>query len=294
MAIQLPNAGLGDGKTGDNEFVMWTKVKDNFSNTTHAASKIVGSGANDLAANKDMRELLSSNNHVKHIQAINFNDFRETGRFTTHLFYGTNAPEYTTSTRGGAAFYQFNARQASSAGAGPVGQGLVQVLLLMESPNTGNIHTRACSTNDETSWGSWALHYTSNNTTVDVNKNIKTSSPVLQVFKDDVKKVHEANQLPIKFTRNGVGDYTIEGTTGLRENDWQIVIPKDDHDNQMIAFTIEDDNGTIHLKTYKRTFSMETFLFGPDLSMPLDIPDSLWVDLHFNDLPQEQLDEPIE
>lgn len=42
MAIQLPNPGLGDGQTGDNEFVMWTKVKDNFSNTTHAANRLVG------------------------------------------------------------------------------------------------------------------------------------------------------------------------------------------------------------------------------------------------------------
>lgn len=42
MAIQLPNPGLGDGQTGDNEFVMWTKTKDNFNNSTHAASRLVG------------------------------------------------------------------------------------------------------------------------------------------------------------------------------------------------------------------------------------------------------------
>lgn len=54
MAIQLPNAGLGDGKTGDNEFVMWTKVKDNFSNTAHAASKLIGAGNNDISLNKDI------------------------------------------------------------------------------------------------------------------------------------------------------------------------------------------------------------------------------------------------
>lgn len=131
--------------------------------------------------------------------------------------------------------------------------------------------------------------YTTKNTTVDSNKNIKTSSPVVRVFSDHLDKIHEANDLPIKYTRNGVGDYTIEGTTGLRENDWQIVIPKDDHDNQLIAFTLEDDNGTIHLKAYKRTFSMQTFTFGPDLEAPMDIPEGRWVDLHFNDLPQEHL-----
>lgn len=48
MAIQLPNPGLGDGQTGDNEFVMWTKVKDNFSNTTHAASRLVGTDTGQI------------------------------------------------------------------------------------------------------------------------------------------------------------------------------------------------------------------------------------------------------
>lgn len=276
---------------GDTPKTANTKINQNFSNQAHAASRLVGSNADDLTANKDMRELLSSNKHVRDIKSINFNTFQETGRFTTHIFYGTNTPVLNTPTRGKASFYQFNANVGN---VGSDGQGLVQVLFPTESPNTGNIYTRVRGTHADDSWGSWALHYTTLNTTVDVNKNIKTSSPVLQVFKDGVKKIHEANQLPIKFTRNGVGDYTIEGTTGLRENDWQIVIPEDDHKNQMIAFTIEDDNGTIHLKTYKRTFSMETFLFGPDLSAPVDIPDGRWVDLHFNDLPQEQLDEPIE
>lgn len=30
MAIQIPNPGTGNGATGDNEFVLWTKTKDNF------------------------------------------------------------------------------------------------------------------------------------------------------------------------------------------------------------------------------------------------------------------------
>lgn len=48
MAIQLPNPGLGDGQTGDNEFVMWTKVKDNFNNSTHAASKLIGVNSGEV------------------------------------------------------------------------------------------------------------------------------------------------------------------------------------------------------------------------------------------------------
>jgi len=42
MAIQLPNPGTGNGSTGDNEFVLWTKVKNNFSDQNNAASRLVG------------------------------------------------------------------------------------------------------------------------------------------------------------------------------------------------------------------------------------------------------------
>ena len=53
MTIQIPNPGTGDGQTGDNEFVLWTKVKDNFSNQTHAASRLVGTEAGQVPlANK--------------------------------------------------------------------------------------------------------------------------------------------------------------------------------------------------------------------------------------------------
>lgn len=42
MAIQIPNPGTGNGQTGDNEFLLWSKVKSNFENATHAASRLVG------------------------------------------------------------------------------------------------------------------------------------------------------------------------------------------------------------------------------------------------------------
>ncbi|MFK3915772.1 hypothetical protein [Psychrobacter sp. NPDC078501] len=42
MTIQIPNPGTGNGATGDNEFVLWSKVKDNFEDQTNAASKLLG------------------------------------------------------------------------------------------------------------------------------------------------------------------------------------------------------------------------------------------------------------
>lgn len=48
MAIQIPNPGTGNGATGDNEFSLWSKVKANFENLTHAASRLVGNDAGNV------------------------------------------------------------------------------------------------------------------------------------------------------------------------------------------------------------------------------------------------------
>lgn len=53
MAIQIPNAGTGNGATGDNEFVLWTKVINNFSDQTHAASRLVGTAAGQIPLAQD-------------------------------------------------------------------------------------------------------------------------------------------------------------------------------------------------------------------------------------------------
>ena len=53
MAIQIPNPGTGNGATGDNEFVLWSKVKDNFSDQTNAASKLTGASRGQIPLAED-------------------------------------------------------------------------------------------------------------------------------------------------------------------------------------------------------------------------------------------------
>ena len=54
MAVQIPDPGTGNGQTGDNEYVFRKKVKDNFSDQTNAASKLVGTGAEEVPQNKHL------------------------------------------------------------------------------------------------------------------------------------------------------------------------------------------------------------------------------------------------
>lgn len=55
MAIQIPNPGTGNGATGDNEFVLWSKVKDNFSDQTNAASRLVGTVTGQVPLSNQVR-----------------------------------------------------------------------------------------------------------------------------------------------------------------------------------------------------------------------------------------------
>lgn len=291
MAIKLPDPGNGipEQKTGNDEWTNMKIVRENFADQSNAASRLVGTSSGNvmevgafgvgkgLPINTPILTGISLLASGYRAYTVNRSDIAPT---LTGETVNKNLSGY-------ACGVLQNAQYTDASG----GTGMHRIILHGHNIDLQYIE-RGPGGNYDPVWSKGVCVYTGGNTTIDSNKNIKTSSPVVRVFAEHLDKIHEANDLPIKYTRNGVGDYTIEGTTGLRENDWQIVIPKDDHDNQLIAFTLEEDDGTIRLKTYKRIFSMETFTFGPDLSTPLDIPDGRWVDLHFNDLPQEQLDEP--
>lgn len=57
MAIQIPNPGTGNALTGDNEFVLWSKVQSNFSNSSHAASREIGIDDNKVPLSSQIPSL---------------------------------------------------------------------------------------------------------------------------------------------------------------------------------------------------------------------------------------------
>lgn len=74
MAIQIPNAGTGNGATGDNEFVLWTKVINNFNDQTNAANKTIGTGVNQIPLPPQIIKAAHSNLVVpEYVQNAGFN-----------------------------------------------------------------------------------------------------------------------------------------------------------------------------------------------------------------------------
>lgn len=274
MAIQLPNPGLGDGQTGDNEFVMWTKVKDNFSNTTHAASRLVGVSKGQIPLADDVHK---ANYSYATLDAARSGqpdiDTQPLGEVWTRVSIG--GAMYTVK--------HMMMHAVDTTFSSQIAYGYESASFRMRVRWGGN-------------WRSWDTFYSTGNTTKDVATGfLKASSPVLHVYNDKITKIHEAEQLDIKVVKKGVGHYEIHGTTGLRKNDgWFMSPPRDMHSNVLCMVDFEEKDGVIILKTYKKKFDFETVSIVHDYDNPMDIPEGSCVEFRFNDLPQEQLDEPIE
>ena len=275
MAVQIPDPGTGNGQTGDNEYVFRSKVRDNFSDQNNAASREVGVADNQIPLAQQAFKAVHTkvvDNYVVSSTGADFNTLKVGERD----FMPQGAANGLTGVAGGYVIVNTTTLRSTTR---------LQQAVAATNPD---MRMRVLS---DGVWTAWAKFYSTYNTTTDSNGYIKPSSPVLRVFNDRIEGNADGETMAATYTKNGVGDYTITGTTGLRTDGWYITIPNDINGNPKVAVTLDDTDGVITLKTYARIFDMTTFKFVPDLDQPLDIPDGRWIDLRFNDLPAEPMPE---
>ena len=270
MAIQQIDLKVPGGDTPRSAN---TKINANFTTTTHAASKLVGKGQNDIPDGKIALESAFLNSIKTTDDSVSENDLPVGSYKFAGLRGILTLPMHKSSDISTAARKQI--RHAYPA----------------EATNQHNReHTRIkfWGKDGSEAWSPWVMTWTEATATRDSNGFLKASSPILRVFSDKIESNNDAEGLNAVFVKNGVGDYTIKNTTGLANEGWYIELPQDANKNPLVAVEYEDlGNGEISLKTYKRTFDMVTFMFAPDKNNPMDIPETRWIDLRFNDLPQE-------
>ena len=127
------------------------------------------------------------------------------------------------------------------------------------------------------------------NTSVDANGFIKGASPIIKLFADKVELNDEAKLQPITFEKLGVGDYLVKGSTGFAQEGWYIETPKDANGNVLVAVVYEQlDNNDISVKTYDYMLNKKGRIV-PDLETPLDVPETRWIDLRLQALPQSDI-----
>lgn len=280
MAIQIPNPGTGNGATGDNEFVLWTKVKDNFSDQTNAASKLVGMTAGQIPLVEQIKQLPSG--------AIIDSTLSKTAQenYQKGLVYshGVGSSIGIPSIGGTAAsILSFSPAMVGSIQSQTLASGRLiyfrDTLFMQAVEHVEGLYRYSSKT---------VKVYTDNNTTI-VNGSLKPSSPVVKIHTDSLELNDDAERMGVTLNKRGVGDYLLQNTTGLRnDGGWRIELPQDVNGNPYFAVAYNElENNDIEVKTYKRIFDMNTFMFGPDLDSPVDIKEGRSIAIRFNDLPQD-------
>lgn len=144
--------------------------------------------------------------------------------------------------------------------------------------------------NNATPWTVWHKIYNTRNTSVDSNGFIKAASPIVQLFADKIELNNDAQQQNIEFEKLGVGDYLIKNSSGFAQEGWYIETPKDANGNLLVAVVYEQlENGDISVKTYDYMLNKKGRIVA-DTETPLDIPESRWIDLRLQELPQPEIE----
>lgn len=263
MAIQKINLGTApNGEGGDTLRSTATKINENFSNETHAASRLVGTEIGNLMQVGDFG-IGPYAPPLEDLSSDTPNGFTS-GAGASAVNYPPSIDLYTVMI----SIARGDERHILQFGRGSLGLA------------TFNITSKALMYE--------AKVYTNKNATKDSNGFLKGASPIVKVHADKVVLNDEAEQQNVTFKKNGIGDYTITTESGLSTDGWYIELPKDMNGNPKVAVTLSEVEGVITLKSYKRIFSMETFNFIPDLDTPLDIPTDRWIDIRLNEIPVEQ------
>lgn len=270
MTIQTPNVGTGvpADQTGDSPWLAMKKVADNFSNTTHAASRLVGLATGNLLE-VGAAGLAGSSATL----AVG-----DTLKDTVNGFYklGSNHP---VGLDNGYGSYGIVARS-----------GAVGAALLM--PYSGYQNEFIFRTFDYTGIASYKDYrvWTDKNTTVDGSGFIKKASPIVNLHSDHIELNWDAeNQgLNITFEKLGKGDYLVKGTLGFAQEGWYIENPKDANGNVLVAVVYEQlANNDISVKTYAKKFDEETGDIVPNLLRPLEIKADRFISIRLHELPKE-------
>lgn len=271
MTIQTGNLGTAPSGAGGDTFRSFaTKMNENFTNNTHAASRLVGTATGNVM---------------------------EVGAFGIG---GTmvQIPMPSDSQFLGSGFYYFDVGGSSSTWQ----QVETNVFVMRNSfiggrsgfeigclPYSNRFYLRGNSSNVE--WRTPVLIRHSGNTSVDSNGFVKAASPIIKLFAEKIEPNEEALEQEPTFEKVDVGHYLLKNTEGFSDDGWYIEMPKDANGNVLVAVQYQQtEDNTIEVKTFVKKFDEETGDIVPNLEKPRDIPAGRWIDIRLKALPQPEIE----
>ena len=304
MAIQTVKTGVAvnDG-TGDDARTAFTKINQNFTNNSHAASRLVGTGTGNVMEVGAFGLGSTNLTAISNTAVANIDDLlqKPNGFYTPAGGNGWGTTKAPHSIFGTAIVASRVVGEATSllilpygAGANPNAFSIVskystntpieQIVYTSKNPIIANTVNAATSGKLVSVLATGELQ--SIGFSVDANGFIKKASPIVRLYVDKIELNDEAAQQDITFEKLGVGDYLVKGSTGFSQEGWYIETPKDANGNVLVAIACEQlANGDISVKTYDYMLNKKGRIV-PDLETPLDVPESRWIDLRLQELPQ--------
>lgn len=264
MTYQYINLGTApSGAGGDTFRSTGTKVNENFTNNTHAASRYVGTAAGNLM---------------------------EVGAFGVGLTQDGNlniarSGFYHDSSGAASADMKYRSVIQSCHASNPESYRW-QIGVAMGDSSMYDLRARIM--NDGV-WSNSVRILNQNNTTIDSNGFIKAASPVVQLFADKIAANEEALEQEPAFEKVGIGHYLIKNTLGFAKEGWWIEVPTDANGNRICAVeyqTLED--GDLEIKTFKKKLNEEGDIVA-NLDAAIDIPNNAngeprWIDVRLHSI----------
>lgn len=275
MAVQIPDPGTGNGQTGDNEYVFRKKVKDNFSDQTNAASKLVGATAGRVPL-AEQSAYASFNFYPSGVvTSTNPDAFKSLSPGIHYMGLSADISKMP---------YSYNNILTFNG----YGNSRLQVYYGY-TRNDDNLYYRIKPYGDSEMHDSYYMIYSTANTTKDANGFLKGASPVIDMYDNKIELNHDAQrQGGITFEKLGVGDYLVKGSLGFAQEGWHIETPKDTNGNVLVAVVEKQlENNDLSIKTYAKRFDDETGDIVPNLLKPRDIPTGRFISLRLHELPKE-------
>lgn len=248
------------GEGGDTPRSAMIKINSNFTNQSHAASRLVGTNLGNVM---EVGAFGLGSSVVSDEDPDTFKTTRMGG-----VYISTNSDHnvprtYLTLPYSSENVFQMRARVDASTHA-PEFRYLI----------SGN------------SWSTWQTFKTTQNTSIDSNGNIKAASPIVKLFDDKIELNDEAKeQINVTYEKLGTGNYLIKGSTGFAQEGWYIEAPKDANGNVLVAVVYEQlPNNDISVKTYSKVMDKVTGDIGPNIKEPKDIPPTRWIDIRLKEI----------
>lgn len=273
MTYQYINLGTApSGAGGDTFRSTGTKLNENFTNNTHAASRYVGIAAGNLmeVGAFGLGGVNDWSNNVNSTDFFNLRGMSITTADASVLGLGISAGASVITVGG------LNVKDTWWQGA------MNQLAFCW-----GQLYLRVAQNNG--AFSTFKMIYSEVNTTVDSNGFLKKASPIVKLFADKISANDEASEQNAIFEKVGIGHYLIKNTEGFAKEGWWIEVPTDSNGNRICAVEYQTlENGDLEIKTFKKKLNDEGDIVA-NLDMPIDIPSNAngeprWIDVRLHSI----------